>query len=421
MKKLLNFLIPLLFVSIPIWSQINYEQTPTKWMYGWTSFHPNLERYLNSEKTIPSIISADMTLSSDTVYMLSSNVYVTNDATLTIEPGTLIRCDHEHPASLVVTRGAKLIAEGNKNAPIIFTSSKAAKERSSGDWGGIVILGNGRINTASGVSAVEGNFIPKYSLYGGNNTTEESAILKYIRIEFPGHKINQSKELNGLTLCGIGSNTIIENVQISYSSDDSFEWFGGTGNFTNLISYKAKDDDFDIANGFIGSLTEIVSIRHPFISDTSGSYAIEIDGYNKEEGFSSEAALSTLRVKNAMIVNLADQESIHFIHPAISAKKLARLSMESSCISGFSNGIRLDNSFKKQSQVDRNIRFSNNVFNISEDGLKTKYPEAISNSKMFKKNKFTKYFKDAKDMYTNPTDEDQPSFALKKHQYKIVL
>ncbi len=410
-----------MLLNISVWSQINYHQPSAKWMYGWTSFHPNLERYLSSEKTIPSVISADMTLSSDVVYMLSGNVYVTENATLTIEPGTLIRCDHEHPASLVITRGAKLIAEGNKNSPIIFTSSKAAKERSSGDWGGIVILGNGRINTASGISSVEGNFNPKYSLYGGKDTTEESAILKYVRIEFPGHKINQSKELNGLTLCGVGSNTVIENVQISYSSDDSFEWFGGAGNFANLISYKSKDDDFDIANGFIGSLTDIISIRHPFISDTSGSFAIEIDGYNKEEGFSSEAALSTLRVKNAMIVNLANQENIHFVHPAISAKKLARLSIDSSCISGFSNGIRLDKSFRKQSQVDRNISFTNNVFNISEEGLKTKNSVIISNSKMFKKNKFTKFFKDAKDMYANPTDEDQPSFVLKKHNYKTIL
>ncbi len=419
MRKL--FISLFAFANLAGWSQIDYHQTSAKWMYGWTSFHPNLERYLSAEKTIPSIISADMTLTNDTVYLLSGNVYVTENAKLTIEPGTLIRCDHEHPASLVVTRGAKLIAEGTKSSPIIFTSNKAAKERNSGDWGGIVILGNGRINTASGISSVEGNFIPKYSLYGGKEVTGESAILRYVRIEFPGHKINQTKELNGLTLCGVGSNTIIENIQISYSSDDSFEWFGGTGNFNHLISYKAKDDDYDIANGFIGSLNEIISIRHPYISDTSGSYAIEIDGYNKQEGFSSEAALSTLRVKNATIVNLADQENIQFIHPAISAKKLARLSIDSSCISGFSNGIRLDSSFKKQSQVDRNISFTNNVFNISEVGLKTKYPDAISNNKMFHKNKFTKYFKDAKDMYANPTDEDQPSFVLKKHTYKTIL
>jgi len=416
MKKHLTIIF--MFIININFAQINFEKNESsKWINGWTNFIPNLTRYQEPDAIIPNTISENLTLTNDQVYLLSGNVYVTNNAELKIEPGTLIRCDYKKPGSLFITKKAKLIAVGSRMQPIIFTSSKPTKTRKSGDWGGIVILGNGKLNTLSGMSVAEGNFIPDLSLYGGDNTEEESSILKYVRIEFPGRKINQSKEINGLTLCGIGSKTIIENVMVSYSSDDSFEWFGGQGQYKNLVSYKSKDDDFDFTDGFNGELINILSIRHPLISDISGSYAIEIDGYNSKLGSPAKETLSKLKVKDAMIVNLATIDNISFIKSAISAKNLAQISIESSCISGYADVIKIDDSFKnKMLPIKSFITLNNNRFNVSNN-LVSMGNKQLNSISLFQKNKFTKIFMNPKDIYVNPFNDEQPSFAMKQIDY----
>jgi len=117
-----------------------------KWTRNWTSFDPNNEPYGESEEIISNIIDTDMTLDGNTTYLMSGNVYITNDATLTIEPGAVIRCETTSKTNLIVTKGAKLIAEGNMGRPIVFTSNKPVKARRAGDWGGITIIGSGKIN-----------------------------------------------------------------------------------------------------------------------------------------------------------------------------------------------------------------------------------------------------------------------------------
>ncbi|MDO6759054.1 hypothetical protein Q4566_02480 [Tamlana sp. 2_MG-2023] len=417
-KNYLLFCLCILYIGLtPVYGQID----ASKWMHGWTNFQPNLERYMEADTKIPSLISEDLVLSNNKIYLLSGNVYVVANAKLTIEPGTIIRCDHTNPASLIVSRGAKLIAEGTNFQPIVFTSNKPTKSRQTGDWGGIVILGNGKLNTVSGVANVEGNFSPQYSLYGGDTPEEETAILKYVRIEYPGRKINESKELNGLTLCGIGSKTILENIMVSYSADDSFEWFGGQGDFSNLISYKSKDDDFDITDGFKGSLTHILSVRHPYISDVSGSYAIEIDGYSSSGYQPIDTHLSFVKVKNATLINLANQESTPFIKAAISAKKKAQISVEYSSISGFAHVVKLDKSYTNSSEIVNSISFVNNFFNVSDQGLNSRKNTIYHPNGFFSSNIFTKDFKNPEDLYMAPLDDVSPSFTLKSSEMKNNL
>ncbi|QQY81891.1 hypothetical protein JJL45_13325 [Tamlana sp. s12] len=419
MKK--NYtLLCLYFFSISI-TCLHAQTDTSRWMHGWTNFQPNLERYFEADTKIPAMITEDFTLTKNKVYLMSGNVYVVNGATLIIEPGTTIRCDHTNPASLLVAKGAKLIAEGSKFEPIIFTSNKPAKSRQTGDWGGIVILGNGKLNTGSGIAKVEGNFAPQYALYGGDNPEEETAIIKYVRIEYPGRKINEAKELNGLTLCGIGSKTILENIMISYSADDAFEWFGGQGDFSNLISYKSKDDDFDITNGFQGSLTHILAVRHPYISDVSGSYAIEIDGYTSENFQPMDEHLSSLKVSYATIINLANLESTPFIKAAISAKSHAYVSVEYSSISGFAHVIKLDQSYVDSSDIVNKISLENNLFNISDQGLNYRKNTIYHPNGFFASNVFTKGFSNPEDLYIAPLDDARPSFVLKSTEMKNNL
>ena len=181
------------------------------WSKVWTVYNPDRIDYPTHDKVISGVIKTDMTLSSEFVYLLSGVVYVANNATLTIEPGTIVRCSNENTGALVITRGAKIKAAGTRLRPIVFTSDKSAGERRTGDWGGISIQGNAPINTLSGNAFAEGELLPAFSIYGGDDVNDDSGVFKFVRIEFAGQKVNATKEMNGLSLCGVGAKTIVEN------------------------------------------------------------------------------------------------------------------------------------------------------------------------------------------------------------------
>ncbi|MDX1912224.1 MAG: T9SS type A sorting domain-containing protein [Saprospiraceae bacterium] len=229
-------------------------------------------------------ITTNTTWTKNNTYLLQGFVYVKNGATLTIEAGTTIKGDKTTKGSLIVTRGAKLIADGTPSEPIVFTSNEA--NPTYGDWGGIILLGNGPTNAAfmgqQGVGQIEGGVdnAEGDGLYGGGTTpnpADNSGILRYVRIEYPGIAFQPNSEINGLTMGGVGSGTTIEYVQVSFCGDDSFEWFGGTVNCKYLIAYRGLDDDFDADFGYSGKVQFAVSVRDPQVADQSGSNGFEID------------------------------------------------------------------------------------------------------------------------------------------------
>ena len=144
-------------------------------------------------------------------------VHVANKATLTIEPGTVIRGDFATTGTLTVTRGSRIVAEGTETNPIVFTSNKPASERKPGDWGGVILMGDAPINRFGGISASFYEPNPIYNPFGGNNETGDTGILKYVRIEFAGKRLKGKYAFDALTLAGVGNMTKIENVQTSFS------------------------------------------------------------------------------------------------------------------------------------------------------------------------------------------------------------
>lgn len=206
------------------------------------------------------------------VYLLKGWIYVANGSTLTLAPGTIIKGDRDTKATIIVEPGGKLIAEGTPKAPIVFTSAQPKGQRKPGDWGGIVICGNAPVNQQK--PQIEGG--PR-TTYGGTLADDNSGVLSYVRIEFAGYPFQKDKEINGLTLAGVGSGTRLDHIQVSYSNDDSFEFFGGTARATHLIAYKGWDDDFDTDFGFSGSVQFGLSVRDPRIADASQSNSFESD------------------------------------------------------------------------------------------------------------------------------------------------
>src|SRR5262245_18271891 len=227
-------------------------------------------------------VTANTTWYGTNTYLLRSIVYVRNNATLTIEPGTVVKAASTGVlprdgvpnlvAALWVTRGAKLNAIGTVDAPMILTfdgdninNPNDVAFNTSGQWGGIVLCGNGRIKSASFAAGQAPN--PKFErfegttsdgidnahLFGGADDTDSSGTLRYVSIRYPGTVFAPNKELNGLTMGGVGSGTDISYVEVFNSSDDAFEWWGGTVNTHHLVAAFCEDDDFDTDQGYRGT------------------------------------------------------------------------------------------------------------------------------------------------------------------------
>lgn len=207
-------------------------------------------------------------------YTLKGYVFLTDRATLRFAAGSVIVSDTIQKGALIVERNSRLFAEGTATEPIVFTSGKAAGSRTPGDWGGIVLLGNAPTNRAT-EPIIEGGINSKY---GGTVVADNSGILRYVRIEFAGIAADPNSEINGLTCGGVGSGTILENIQVSYGNDDAYELFGGTVNLKNVIAFATADDDFDFDFGYVGRLQFGISLRDPlFVDGGDAGNGIECD------------------------------------------------------------------------------------------------------------------------------------------------
>lgn len=311
-----------------------------------------------TEEILHGSIWADKTLSADHVYMLQGYVYVEEGVTLTIEPGTVIKGDKESEGTLIVRRGGKIIAAGTEKQPIVFTSANPEGKRQPGDWGGIILCGRAPINLMSD-GLVEGG---PQAFYGGTNVNDNSGVMQYVRIEYAGIPLKPDQEINGLTLAGVGNNTTIDHIQVSYCGDDSFEIFGGSVNLSYLVSIAAKDDDFDTDNGWQGMAQFCYAIRDAAIADTSGSNCIESD--NNYFGTSVDPITSGVFCNVTAVGPIQSSESA--VHPqlknAVLLKNNTRLSIFNSVFIGFPTGLMIYGYETEQNAEKNSLVFSNNFF-----------------------------------------------------------
>jgi hypothetical protein len=251
-----------------------FAPSPTiPWTDSWINWNPEETVYPSSDVTITENIIANTTWTSDKVYLISGQIYVKNNAILTIEAGTIVlveKTGNNDGYGLIVTKGSKLNAIGTALNPIVFTSDQPLGSRESGDWGGIVLLGKASTNAAGGFANIEGITATPDTQYGGGTSpvnADNSGTLSYVRIEFAGQALQPDKEINGLTMGAVGSGTTIDHIQTSFVGDDGFEWFGGSVNCKYLVSFRNSDDDFDTDNGYSGKVQFGLAVRDPLLFD----------------------------------------------------------------------------------------------------------------------------------------------------------
>ncbi len=332
----------------------------------------------SSQIIVSGDITTNTTWTNNNIYILNGWVYVKAGATLTIEPGTIIKGDFVAKGALIIERDADIIANGTPEQPIVFTSQKAVGLRSYGDWGGVIICGRASVNapanagngTAAGEAIIEGGV---GSIYGGGATPDDndnSGILRYVRVEFGGIPFQPNSEINGLTLGGVGRGTTIENVQVSFSGDDAIEWFGGTVNCKNLIAYRNWDDDFDTDFGYRGNVQFAMSMRDPAVADQSGSNGFESD--NDASG-TGNIPITRAKFSNVTIIG----PLVNSATPNSNYKRGAHLrrntqtSIFNSVIAGYSVGLLVDGTTTHANAMNGDLRFKNCVLAAMSDTLAT--------------------------------------------------
>lgn len=231
-------------------------------------------------------ITANTTWEKGKVYILADRIAVTSGATLTIEPGVIVKGEAgtgANATALIIARDAKIMAQGTAAQPIIFTSiadeiqpgqiaSPNLPTDLDGLWGGLIVLGNATISADAASVQIEGIPVSDANgLYGGTSDADNSGVIEYVSIRHGGANIGEGNEINGLTLGGVGSGTTIRNVEIIANQDDGIEWFGGTVSVTNALVWNAGDDAIDTDQSWAGTLDNFIVIN-------AGDECFELDG-----------------------------------------------------------------------------------------------------------------------------------------------
>ena len=350
------------------------------WLNNWTEFNPSSNDYGEPNQILAGNIDKDMTLSKKNVYMLMGSVFVVNDATLTIEPGTVLIGDYESKGSLTISSGSKILAIGEETDPIIFTSNRGVKR--AGDWGGIFILGDAPSNKFGNGSVA--SFYPKLdpenyknTNYGGSNNNSSSGVMKYVRIEYAGKRIRGAGNFNGMLLACIGNQTILENIMVSHSAGNSFEILGGEVNLEKLVSYKSNGNDFKFNYGAQSQLYNSLAVRSPYVSSSNGSRSLQIISYDKKEDVDFTKKGTSLVAQNLTLINDSDDLDSDInsglVSEAVYVGENTFLDLNKTVISGFNPAIILDNKISLNQENLEKIKLTKMYFNNCKGNIFVKY------------------------------------------------
>lgn len=338
------------------------------WLNPWTEFKPNKAEYGKPTQILSGNITKNTKLLKRDVYLLLGDVFVTDSTTLTIEPGTIIIGDFETKGSLTISKGSTIIAEGTSTDPIIFTSSKSVKK--PGDWGGLFILGDAPTNAFGSAAALNYGLKPSVATtlsYGGDNPDSNSGILKFVRIEFAGKRTKAFGYFNALTLAGVGQQTIIENIMVSYCEGNSFNIMGGKLILDQMVSYKSSGNDYNFNDGAQVWIANSLAIRSPYSSGSDISRCIYVADYDVKDDTDFSKEQTFIAAANLTLINLSSDLKtdiqMNLVNEAIYIGADASFSIDNSVISGFNPAVILDDKISINQENLSKLKFTRTYFN----------------------------------------------------------
>ncbi|OAB78011.1 hypothetical protein [Cochleicola gelatinilyticus] len=360
-------LLTFLFLSGSIYSQQEKGIFGVdNWLSLWTEFNSGDINYNKPTQILSGTINKNTTLLKKETYLLLGNVFVTDSTQLIIEPGTVILGDYKSKGALIITSGSKIIAEGTQTDPIVFSSNKSVKK--PGDWGGIFILGDAPTNKTGTIWDLDYGLKPSETLqYGGCDTESNSGILKYVRIEYAGKRTKKYGYFNGLTLAGVGSETILENIMISYCEGSSYYVMGGNAILSQTVSFRSKRNDFVFHNGAQSYLTNSLAIKSPYYTASGGASSLYLASTNKDDDVDPTKKHTHLEAKNITLLTISDDLDaaieVGLVSEAMHVKKGATFSIKKSVFSGFNPAVVMNNKIMINNTNLNNMEFSNMYFN----------------------------------------------------------
>ena len=287
---------------------------------------------INQQINLSGTYVDDLTLDTNNSYIVNGPLVMTEGTTLTIPAGMTIRAlAAGSDVYVAIAQGAKIIANGTADKPIVFTSNSSAPE--AGDWGGLILLGKAPINSVTGGSETATSEIGSLP-YGGDNPNDDSGVLRYVRVEYSGGKADGQSENNGFSFYGVGDATVVQYVQMFEGLDDGYEFFGGTVNVGFLVAVNAQDDSIDWTEGYSGTITNAQVIHGP-IHDKG----IEADAYNTDIGNNSNPQFwSAPTIENISIIGLGSDTG----NEAIRLRAGTRVTIKNAYIEGFDEAFDMD-------------------------------------------------------------------------------
>ena len=383
MKK--NYLLLIFFISISSAAFAQQEKGiigNENWLSIWTEFNSPSVTYPEPTQIISGSISKDTRLLKRETYLLIGNVFVTDSTTLSIEPGTVILGDHKTKASLIISDGSKIMAEGTQTDPVVFSSNRGVKKK--GDWGGIILLGNAPLNKLGDEWKLDYGLkpdSPEVLHYGGNDETSNSGILNFVRIEYAGARVKDQDPLSGLTLAGVGSGTTLDNIMVSYSEGHSFNILGGSPSLNKLVSFRAKRNDFRFNYGTQARLTNSLSLKSPYHTTSSGASSIYLASFENREEVDASKRGSNLQAENLTIMvlskNLEADLQVGLVHEGMYVKEGSSFSFDKSIFSGFNKAVLLDNKISINNANLSKMQFRNMYFNNCKGNI---FTEGVPNN-----------------------------------------
>lgn len=294
-----------------------------------------------------------VTLNANQVYKLTGSFIVKGGATLTIPAGTRIEAVGGTSSYIAVAQDGLIYVNGTSTNPVIITSGSSSPQ--TGDWGGLVICGRAFTNKGGSTGQSATSEVGDLA-YGGDDNTDSSGVIRYLRVEYTGAAFNADKEFNGVSLFGVGSGTVFEYVQAYKSGDDGIEFFGGAVNAKYLIALHSEDDAIDFADGFTGSLENV------YIKDVAKA---GVEGSNNgDNGYATPTTNATL--KNFSIIKGALNGDEHGMYLKEGAGKW---DCQNIYIDGFAKGLKIKDAATDpaaNSNIDNGyITFNPIQFNIT--------------------------------------------------------
>jgi len=271
----------------------------------------------------------DLVLDANNTYKINGSLIMASGTTLEIPACMTIEALAAGAnVYIAISQGAKIIANGTADCPIIFTSD--ASNPSAGDWGGLILLGKAPINSVTGnaTSTSEIASLP----YGGTDEGDDSGILRYVRVEYSGGAADGQSENNGISFYGVGNGTTVDYIQAFEGKDDGIEFFGGTVNVSHVSVINAQDDSLDWTEGYSGSITHAY-IKHGVEHDKG----VEGDGYNTDFG-NAAGFFSKPIITNLTIIGLGSTTG----NEAIRLRAGTQGIFNNVLIEGFAEGFDLD-------------------------------------------------------------------------------